>query len=57
MHAYYFRGEKNYRSGCEKSPATIFGRQISAAKFVEYNSVPYNFLSFKFLATASEQIK
>ena len=25
----------NCRSGCDKSPATIFGKQISAAKFVE----------------------
>ena len=28
--------------------ATIFGRQISAAKLVEYKSVPCNFQSFKF---------
>ena len=52
-----FGGKKNCRFGCDKSSATIFGRQISAAKFVEYNSVPYNFLSFEFSATASEQIK
>ena len=57
MNACYFRREKNCSLGCDKSPATIFGRQILAAKFVEYNSVPYNFLSFEFSATASEQIK
>ena len=50
-------GGKNCRFGCEKSPATIFGRQIAAAKFVEYSSVPYNFLKFELSATASEQIK
>ena len=42
--------------GGDKSSATIFGRQIPAAKFVEYDSIPYNFLSFEFSATASEQI-
>ena len=57
MNAYYFRREKNCQFGCDKRSATIFGREMSAAKFVEYNSVPYNFLSFEFSATASEQIK
>ena len=41
----------------KESPAAIFGRQISAAKFVEKKSVPYNFLSFEFSSAASEQIK
>ena len=52
-----FGGEKTVALGAKKSPATIFGRRISAAKFVEYNSVPYNFLSSESSATASEQIK
>ena len=42
MNAYYFRKDKY---------------QISAAKFVEHNSVQYKLLSFEFSATASEQIK
>ena len=52
MDAYYFLRDKTSVLG----PSTIFGRQLSAAKFVEYNSIPYNFLSFKFSATASDQI-
>ena len=57
MNAYYFPRDKTAVSGALKAPATIFEGQISAAKFVEDNCVPYNFLSFEFSATASEQIK
>ena len=56
MNAYLFSGGLSC-FGCDKSPATIFGRQISAAKFVKWNYVPCSFLSFEFLATTSEQIK
>ena len=36
MKACYFREDKTAgRFGCDESPATIFGRQISAAKFVK----------------------
>ena len=34
--------------GCDKRSATIFARQISAAKFVKQNFAPFNFFHLNF---------